>query len=497
MPLLSTLASASARGYGFNLSVSNSEDENATGVSATGSVGSVTTSTTNFISTTGVSATASAGSASVQITDSSVSVNATGVSGTSAVGTATASSPPSAQYFATLYAYQSSSTQIGQDMQFWQWNPSTNSVTRTGGSSGNSGITSGGTAAILAARNGNTLAATSSKNSSNQWLVYTITGGYTTTTIDLYRMSSTGTLAASRAVAYTETASGSPTYTWGESLSIGHNDTRLAFAWFGSTNVAAIPRVFSLDKNQSTASATLSLISPITAPATSTSYKYRSAAVHPTENTVVFAAQQSASPYNNGRVYLYTNYGVSGSETQTLYTVTGAVDNNPQIFGSTAAWSPTGNYLIVVDGIRYSSSTNVGSRLYFYSYDGSALTLLQQVDLSFNSPKLAWGPQDAYVLCGGAGNLVTLERSGNTLTSSSSYPNSQQNRQMALNYNGSALFGTTDYASDNTNMRVFLMDSSNNGDVSSLAVSQTVSGSIDPSGFLHYYGVVSLPPLED
>lgn len=570
MPLLSTLASGSARGFGQGLAVEEDQSETLTGVASIASLGSVSavagalisvsgisasgavgsanatggseaipvsgvagtatvgsasaslsvsaavqgqgvtasigiaqsaiTKTNLIYDVSGVGATASVGSSTVNIPITGVTVNLTGVSGTSAVGIASASVPPEAQYFATMYIYPGSLNVQGQDVQFWRWNPSTNSVTFTGGASSGGAVTSM-TNAAKENLGGNTMAATKSINGSNQWLIYTIAGGTTSTRINLYRMSTTGTLSASRATAYTEFSAGSPTYSWGRSLSIGYSDQRLAFAWTGSTTVASIPRVFSLDKNQSTASATLSLISPIAAPATSTSYTYHSAAVHPTENTVVLVAQETSAPYNRGRVYLYRNYGVSGSEVQTLYTVTGTLNNTLSIFGYASAWSHSGDYLVVVDGARYDGGSFSGSRLYLYSYDGSTLSLTQEIDVSFSDAKIVWGPSDgytSYLLCGGEGNLYSFKLTGNTFNPTPTiYPNAQQNSQMALNYNASALFGPTDWASDNTNMRVFLMDPSGDGDVSSLAVSQQVSMSSDPSGFAHYYGVVSLPPLED
>jgi hypothetical protein len=567
MPLLTTIASGSARGFGFDLAIEEDQEEGVTGVSAaasvsavsvlagtlvgvsgvssTGSIGSATaqgssdtvsisgvagttglgsvstaagarttvqgvgatsalgtatasiTKTAAIVDVTGVSASSAVGSATVNIPFTGVIVYPTGVSSTASVGSVTATVPPASQYFATRYFYTGSTNSETRDVQVWQWNPSTNSVTKVGGPD-SGGLSSSMTTAARDGLGGNILAAPTVANSSGQWLVYGTSGGTTNTVIDLYRYSSTtGALVVSRSTAYTEISPAGTTYSWGYGLSIGYTNQRLAYAWTGSTTNSNVPRVFSLNIDGATASSTITLISPINAPSTSTSYRYRSASVHPTQNTVVFAANQTNSPYNNGRLYLYTNYGQSGSETQTLYTVTGTSENSPTSYGFASVWSRDGSYLVVADGRRTASGVVGDARLYFYSFDGSALSLLQTLDLPFRDPKIVWGPADAYLLASGEGDLQTITRLGNNFSLGSSYPNANQNRQLALNYNASALFGPTDYPSDNTNMRVFLMDPSNDGDVQTLAVSQTVSMSGDPSGFAHYYGTVALPPLED
>ena len=562
MPLLTTIASGSARGFGFDLAIEEDQEEGVTGVSAsasvaavsvlagtvvnvsgisstasvgsataqgsseaipvsgvagTASVGSVATSagarttvqgvgatsalgtatasitkTSAIVGVTGVAASSAAGSATVNIPFTGVVVYPTGVSSAASVGSATATVPPANQYFATRYSYTSSASQQGRAIQTWKWDPSTNSVTRVGGSQ------SGGNLTLMTetTRNnlgGNTLAAPTVANSSGQWLVYGTSGGYNSTNIELERYNATtGAVSVSLATAYTQSTSGS-TSSYGTSLFVGHTNQRLSFSYYGGSGITNVPRVFSLNINGSTASSTLSLITPVSA--LPTDDLYRCAPVHPTQNTVAFTARDVGT--YNSLLYLYVNYGDSETESFDVYTITGTLSDRAGEYGYSAEWSKSGDYLAVVDGYRLEGGALVGSRVYFYSFDGAALSLLQTVDVSFDRAKIAWGFGDAYLLVCGNGNLQTISRSGSTFTLGSSYPNANQNRQLALNYNASALFGPTDYASDNTNMRVFLMDPSNDGDVQTLAVSQTVSMSSDPSGFAHYYGTVALPPLED
>jgi hypothetical protein len=476
MPLISTLANSSARGFGFNLSVSNSEDENATGVSATAGVGSVTAVGGNNVVLTGVLAAVSAGTAQVQITNSNASVSLSGVSASASSGSASVVVPPAAQYFLGYYWYLSSTNTYAHNVVNYKWDGS--AVTLVGGTTSTGYLTYNTNPSV---NNNTKMAANKSVNSGDTYMVYVLALGYNFSngSMPIQQIGfSAETGAISSSIVTIDTVSGAGTNRRPIAISVGHNDSRLAVIYTNGI------RVYS-QNNSVGVTSTISQITPLTPPPSAVSFG--GIDVHPTADYIVF------SDVTNSVLHAYKNWGSSSAPVESSATYAFSA------IGLTATvrqvkWSYSGNYLAIaadqqVVVIEYDPLTG--------DLDASSA---QSVSLStdFDFTKLEWGPQDSYLLVVGdpstSNAMLTVQGIGGTLSVNPyQYPNSYQNGIPALNYDGSYLFGLCANAPSDINVRVFSMGSGNTGLPSSLV---WTSGSLGNTNTRDFLQTISLPPVQ-